>query len=687
MTHILIVDDKEENLYYLRVLLTGHDCTVTSARHGAEALVKARQNPPDIVISDLLMPVMDGYTLLRHWKSDARLKMVPFIVYTATYTEAEDERLALDLGADAFILKPAEPEDFLVRLHEVQNKTASTTPTLPKEPVGDEKGLLEVYNRTLIRKLEEKTLQQEETNQALLQDIAKRKLVEEQLRANEERLNEAQHLARIGSWIWQPDGTMLWSETMFQLFGMSNDLSPTFEHFLTVVHPDDREQVKDSFQEWIVSDHISMEMEYRLHLPDGSTRMIVAIGRIERHANGPVICATGTCQDITERRKLEAQFRQAQKMEAIGQLASGVAHDFNNILGVIMMQAGLMSVEKDISSKLRDSAVEIEKAAQRAGNLTRQMLLFSRQQAMRPHDIDLNDVVTNMTKMLHRILGEDVEMQFKLSSTPLVIHADAGMIDQILLNLTVNARDAMTTGGRLVIETSTVAFDEVTAPQTPQARPGSFACVSVSDTGCGISSEILPRIFEPFFTTKDVSKGTGLGLATVFGIVNQHQGWINVSSEVGQGTIFRVYLPRLTKPSNTKTAQLSPTSVRGGSETILLIEDDSYLRSSIRHALSSLGYHVLEAASGAEALEIWKLHHDKILLLLTDLVLPGGITGRDLAEQFLQQAPKLKVIYSSGYGVEIISKHAFLKEDINFLAKPFEAAKLAQIVRNTLDKT
>jgi len=345
-----------------------------------------------------------------------------------------------------------------------------------------------------------------------------------------------------------------------------------------------------------------------------------------------------------------------------------------------------MKAEKDISDKLRDFASEIEKASHRAGNLTRQLLLFSRQQALQSQDLDLNEVITNMTKMLHRILGEDIQMQFKLSPSPLEVHADAGMIDQVLLNLTVNARDAMPTGGRLVIETSRVEFDEVSVQQASQARVGSFACLSVSDTGCGISSQIIPRIFEPFFTTKDVGKGTGLGLATVFGIAEQHQGWVNVYSEVGQGATFRVYLPLLTKPSSAKMIEPSLESIRGGAETILVVEDDSFLRSSMRNALSGLGYHVLEAASGDEALEIWKLHGPSIHLLLTDLILPGGMTGRNLAERILRHDSRLKVIYSSGYSVEIASQDIQMKEGINFLAKPFEVSKLAQMVRNSLDK-
>ena len=257
-------------------------------------------------------------------------------------------------------------------------------------------------------------------------------------------------------------------------------------------------------------------------------------------------------RDIIEHRKLEEQFRQSQKMEAFGQLAGGVAHDFNNILAVIQLQIGLLKSEKGLSSEQLEYARDIEQAAQRGANLTRQLLLFSRKQTMQPQNLKLKDVVDNMTKMLQRTLGEQVHLQCKFAEEPLIIHADPGMIDQILLNLAVNARDAMPKGGQIIIETSAAEFDEVTATQTVQARPGSFVCLSVSDTGCGIPPEILPRIFEPFFTTKEAGKGTGLGLATVLGIVEQHQGWINVYSEVGRGTTFRVYLPRQTKATGTE---------------------------------------------------------------------------------------------------------------------------------------
>jgi len=300
-------------------------------------------------------------------------------------------------------------------------------------------------------------------------------------------------------------------------------------------------------------------------------------------------------------------------------------------------------------------------------------------------DIDLNDVVVNITKMLQRVLREDIQMQFKYVPHPLFVHADAGMLDQVLMNLTVNARDAMPKGGNLFLETSVVTFDEQSVAQAPQSRPGSFACLSVSDTGTGIPADVLPQIFNPFFSTKDIGKGTGLGLATVFGIVQQHQGWINVYSEVGHGTTFRVYLPWLSTLTTKDKAPRTLVSVTGGTETILLVEDDQSLRISIHKMLAKLGYSILEAATGLSALEVWKHKRDEIELLLTDLMMPDGMNGKELALRLLQERPELKVIYISGYSAEIAGQDFPLEEGVNFLAKPFETEKFAKTIRKRLD--
>lgn len=391
--------------------------------------------------------------------------------------------------------------------------------------------------------------------------------------------------------------------------------------------------------------------------------------------------------DLTERKKLEHQFRQSQKMESFGQLAGGVAHDFNNILAVVQMQTDLFLDDSRLTPEQLDCIEQIRESTTRATALTRQLLLFSRKETMQPRELDLNESINGITNMLRRILGEHIEIQFKFSLQPLFLHADAGMIDQVLLNLAVNSRDAMPKGGRLVIETSAVDFDELVHEQSAQARPGSFVCLTVSDSGCGIPPENLSRVFEPFFTTKGVGKGTGLGLATVFGIVQQHRGWVNVYSEVGQGTTFRIYLPRLAMMSAAphKAEPSKMAKLPGGTETILLVEDDDFVRPSVCNALSRLGYRVLAVSNAVKALEIWQYRADEIDLVLTDLVMPGGISGRDLGERLLRERPKLKVIYASGYSAEIVTKDFLVEEGVNFLTKPFQAQKLAQTIRQSLD--
>ncbi|MGO8763849.1 MAG: PAS domain S-box protein [Limisphaerales bacterium] len=404
-----------------------------------------------------------------------------------------------------------------------------------------------------------------------------------------------------------------------------------------------------------------------------------------RDAGGKTVNFVAVRRDVTREVALEAQLRHAQKMDAVGQLAGGVAHDFNNLLTVIRGNVALLQMQGPLTDDQAIGLIEVAKAAERATSLTRQLLLFSRQETIQARNVDLNDIVTNMAKMLRRVLGEDIQMQLKFEPHPLFIHADAGMMDQVIMNLAVNSRDAMPRGGRLVIETTAVEFDETSAAQSPRARPGSFVCLSVSDTGCGIPAEILPRIFDPFFTTKDVGKGTGLGLATVFGIVQQHQGWISPYSQPGSGTTFRVYLPRANKghvPNNPVTGF---AAMRRGTEGVLLVEDEAPVRRLVKKILTRLGYQVFEVPDGVAALEVWKQNQKDIQLLLTDLVMPQGLNGKNLAQQLLRESPRLKVIYASGYSADIADDELALQEGVNFLAKPFEAQRLALAVRAMLD--
>ena len=419
---------------------------------------------------------------------------------------------------------------------------------------------------------------------------------------------------------------------------------------------------------------------------DGKRIRISATVSPLRDAHGHIVGAATIARDVSRQHQLEEQLRQSQKMEAIGQLAGGVAHDFNNILAIIQMQVELFRCENQFLPEQTACLDVIQSAANRGANLTRQLLLFSRRQRLQPRDLDLSESIAGMTKMFRRILGEDIQIHFKYASQPLFVHADPGMIDQILMNLTLNSRDAMPTGGELIIEAAAAEFDALAALQSPQARPGSFARLSVRDTGSGIRPEILPRIFEPFFTTKDVGKGTGLGLATVFSIVQQHQGWIHVISEPGHGTTFDIYLPRLirnTIASKETTAGLA--AVPGGTETILLVEDDEALRASVCLCLTQLGYHIVEASTAVAALRVWEQHRDQIQLLLSDLIMPGGMTGKELGEQLRQENPQLKIIYVSGYSADIFTQDLAAVPGVTFLAKPFPARTLALQVRASLD--
>jgi signal transduction histidine kinase len=389
-------------------------------------------------------------------------------------------------------------------------------------------------------------------------------------------------------------------------------------------------------------------------------------------------------RDVTAQKRLEEQLRQSQKMEAIGQLAGGVAHDFNNILTVIGGHASLL-LNSDLESLTAKSAQQIAQATERAAGLTRQLLTFSRRQVMQPCRLDMNEVVSNMTKMLGRLLGEDVSLQLTYWDQPSLVQADASMMEQVLLNLAVNSRDAMPKGGQLAIKIALVDIGPVHVAHHPEARAGRFVCLTAADTGCGIPPENLRRIFEPFFTTKQLGKGTGLGLATVYGIVKQHQGWIEVESHVGKGTTFRVYLPKSQESPMAAQEKPAETPVRGGSETILLVEDETPVRELVSTILTGRGYNVLQAESGPKALEVWKQKRDDIDLLLTDLVMPDRMNGRELAEKLWSDRPKLKVIFTSGYSADVVGKDFVLKQGLHYLQKPYHPQKLALAVRDCLD--
>ena len=392
-------------------------------------------------------------------------------------------------------------------------------------------------------------------------------------------------------------------------------------------------------------------------------------------------------EDITNHLSLEAQLRQAQKMESVGQLAAGVAHDFNNMLTIIQGHAGMLMVKPSLPADLRDSTQAVYFAAERAASLTRQLLMFSRKSVMQPKLLDLRQVVGHMGKMLQRLLGETIALRFLPPPQLALVQADLGMVEQIIMNLAVNARDAMPKGGALSIVTEFIHVDEAYLQSHSDAHPGNFVCLRVTDTGTGMDAATMDRIFEPFFTTKEIGKGTGLGLATVYGIVKQHDGWIEVQSEPEKGSTFSIFFPASSELAQAPTPEIGlDTKVRGGQETILIVEDEPVLREMAQTILNDCGYRTLEAGSGREALQLWERHHQRIALVLADVVMPEGLSGVDLAQRLLVTKPNLKIIFASGYSMDNLDPLFLRKGYSHFLQKPYTHVTLAKAVRDCLDQ-
>jgi len=426
------------------------------------------------------------------------------------------------------------------------------------------------------------------------------------------------------------------------------------------------------------------EVEATWKRKDGRLLTVQLSVRASRNAARRVEYYETFVRDVTEQRRLQTQLVQSQKMEAVGRLAGGIAHDFNNLLTVITTSCDLLLEDLDAKDPKREDVDQVRKAADGAAALTRQLLAFSRQQVLTPQVVNLGDVVYGVEKMLRRVIGEDVDLVTVLGPDAGAVKADVGQLEQVLMNLAVNARDAMPTGGKLTIETANVEHDPDYAREQEAAPVSRFVMLAVSDTGTGMDEATKARIFEPFFTTKELGKGTGLGLATVYGIVRQSGGFIWVYSEPGLGTTFKIYLPQVDAPAQAGTATSAPGPSRQGTETVLLVEDAAAVRSVIHEALARQGYTVLEAPNGGEALAIAARHPGPIHLLLTDVVMPG-LSGRQLADQLARVRPDTKVLYTSGYTNDAVVRHGVLESGIAYLQKPFTLDGLARKVREVLD--
>jgi two-component system cell cycle sensor histidine kinase/response regulator CckA len=522
-------------------------------------------------------------------------------------------------------------------------------------------------------------------------DITERKLAEEALKESEDRLRKAQEVGKIGNWEYDILTGNIWgSEEAFRIYGFDRKTP-----FLSLEEVEERaisaEKNRKSLID-LITNNVAYNIEFELRPANREELIIVhSIAELVRDERGNPVKVTGVVQDITESKtkekeqlKLRSQLQQAQKMESVGRLAGGVAHDFNNMLGVILGHTDMLLEETNPDQPIHANLDEIRKAAERSANLTRQLLAFARRQTVSPKVLDLNQAVEGMLNMLRRLIGEDIDLTWLPGKDQMMVNIDPSQIDQMLANLCVNARDAITDNGKITIETDNVSFNEDYCSTHAGSIPGEFIMLAVSDDGVGMDKETLSNVFEPFFTTKEQGKGTGLGLATIYGIVKQNKGFINGYSEQGLGTTFKIYLPR----HRGKTSQILDTNgeepdIRGH-ETILLVEDEHTILTMTTMMLERLGYTVLATSSPGEAITLVGEYTDPIHLLLTDVIMPE-MNGRDLAKNILTLYPNINRLFMSGYTADVIAHHGVLTKGVNFIQKPFSINDLSAKVREALD--
>lgn len=799
----LIVDDQEENRYLLEALLKGNGHDVQSVANGAEALELLKSGGIDLIVSDILMPVMDGFELCRKVKTDKGLRHIPFIVYTATYTGPQDEAFAFKIGADRFIQKPCDPDVFMEALRDVMASARRTDiASTPRQ----EEEILKLYSERLVRKLEHKMLQLEK-------EVKMRQEAEETLRTNERKYRlladntldviwtmnldlmftyvnmavrdltgyspeewigsrlpehcDAENLAKIVQIIAiemakGPDGAGVILETellkknrepiqieihgkvIFDengapiiLQGTARDISErkrsekmlresqekyksildniedgyyevdlagnfTFFNHSTCrilgyssselmgmnnreyMYPENAGKVFQTFNRVFTTGESFRAVDWEVITKEGIICHLDTSVSLVRDAEGNVSGFRGIVRDVTERRnaeketiRLTEQLQQAQKLESIGRLAGGVAHDFNNLLSVILGYGEIVLEALDRDHPHHEPLEMIHQAGIRAKDLTRQLLAFSRKQVLEMQVVDVNHVVTGFEKLLRRMIGEDIQLNLALTAEPLTVKADTAQLEQVLMNLAVNARDAMPDGGILTIETAVVELDNAYAEKKPGVLPGSYAMIGVSDSGCGMAKGTLDRIFEPFFTTKDRDKGTGLGLATSYGIVKQHGGSIWVYSEPDKGTVFKIYLPLCAEKDEVKAlpAKLSPPLT--GSATVLIVEDDPSVRKLAGLILAAHGYTVIESDDVTDAIAKAVALASPIHLVLTDVIMPQ-MKGPEVFAEIRENHPEAKVLYMSGYTDNMIACHGILNEGVQFIQKPFTVRGLLE---------
>lgn len=682
---ILNVDDQADNLYLLQSLLSNDDNQIFDAKNGREALNILQEKDIDLVISDILMPVMDGFALCREIRRNQKYRHIPFIVYTATYKGDQDELLARKIGADEFIIKPCEPEEFMERVNRAIAKRKINMESEPPEIQNDET-VLKLYNERLVRKLEDKMLEMEN-------EVSERKKAIDALQRSQELLQATQTLSKLGGWEYDLDTQeTYWTDEMYRLHDLDKDCTPEELAYLSLAgYPDESKALLQQYIEDLATNGNPYNLE-TWYTTKGGRKIFIRASAEAKWEDGRIRRIMGTFQDITESKEAEIrqhelmeQLRQAQKLDSIGQLAGGVAHDFNNILTVILGYSEEIMNNLHDQDPLRQDIQEIINAGQRASSLTRQLLTFSRKQVIKPELINLNDTITNLSKMLMRLIGEDVDFILNLGEDVPSIMADIGQIEQVIMNLVINAREAMQMGGRLTISTFKYEAEPEFRKHHRMIAGNTFAVLKVEDTGCGMDKSTLEHIYEPFFTTKAKGHGTGLGLPTVYGIVRQASGHINVDSAPGKGATFVIMLPAANDELQTEQKPEVQIIPEGNKELVLIVEDDPSISDLSGKMIQKMGYRVMLAESADKAIVMIEDEGLRPELVISDVVMPG-LSGLELAAIIRYKHPEMKVILMSGYTEQVIMKHGEMDPNIPFLHKPFTRQELQDRITQVMQK-
>jgi two-component system, cell cycle sensor histidine kinase and response regulator CckA len=632
---ILIVNDVSDQLDMMSMLLRQAGYKVFTAENGLEGLSAAQELRPRLIISDVAMPHLDGIEMTRLIRADAGIRLIPVLLVSANRRDTQSAVEGLRAGADDYLEAPYEPMRLIAQAARMIERARLEEMLRQSE---ERYRLLFEHNPQAMWVFDAETLDFLAVNNAAIHHYG---------------YSREEFLSMTIKDIRPPeDVPALLDDVALNTLGM--DKAGVWRH-----------RKKDGT---IIDVEIS---SYEVDFADRKAKLVLAYDVTER------LRAEQTLKETAE------QLRQTQKLEAIGSMAGGVAHDFNNILTAITGYSDLTLRGLDENDPLCRNVQEIKRAAERAASLTQQLLAFSRKQVMQLKILNLNDVVSEMDRMFKPMIGEDVDYVITLDPAIGQVKADKGQVEQVLMNLVVNARDAMPRGGKLTIETKNIYLDKPYASHHLSVTPGPYVMLAVSDTGMGMDEATKARIFEPFFTTKEAGKGTGLGLSTVYGIVKQLGGNIWVYSEPGHGTTFKIYFPLIDDEAGTVLGQTEIEAPRG-TETVLLVEDDDAIRELIREILEMEGYKVLTASSGHEALQVSQEIKDSIELLITDVVMPG-MSGGDLSKTLAETYPEIKVLYMSGYTDDAVVRHGVLEEGTAFLQKPFSPDSLAHKVRAVLD--